>query len=56
MCTLIVRSVREERATIVTITSFVMVHKDSDEDDYHLDQKSHSVIDLTNQDNKVICQ
>ena len=31
--------------------------EDSDEDDYHFDQKSCIILDLTNQDNKVIiCQ
>ena len=33
-----------------------IVRKDEEEDDYHFDAKARSIIDLTNQGNKLLCQ
>ena len=35
--------------------SYYVVREDSAEDDFHFDQKARSIIDLTNQGNKIIC-
>ena len=35
--------------------SYYVVREDSAEDDFHFDQKTRSIIDLTNQGNKIIC-
>ena len=32
-----------------------VVRNDDDENDFHFDQKARSIIDLTNQGNKLIC-